>query len=384
MTPPPPADLAERRVWADEVGGERGELVALMCDLSTLDAPPSVRAPLRKRMQVLLDAHGDTWSGLGSLVTERFFRSGFVEVVRVKAATLLENAEKLFTLAPALRGLIITDVTLEEGDPVALLRRVLALPQFRSLESLCIDIAKISREIGRTDHGEIDTFEQNFPDESIAVFGESGLRPPAFEFRETFTGLGALGANGALTQLRALATYYFAPEILSWCPHLEALEVSSGPLQLDIEWPATLRELRLSASANDVSLKRLSDSPLAARIRRLRIGGHHPYTELGGFRSLRSLDAWDSSDQNGVRRALLRAELPELRELRLGTQCSLDDVREVLRVYGPQLEFADLPSMRRGNEEELRSMVAGAVRVGPHVRPTIPLLAGRTDFEPWL
>ncbi|MFT3710383.1 MAG: hypothetical protein QM817_22395 [Archangium sp.] len=385
MIVPKVDDEAARRVFADQVGGERGELINLMCDLTYLDAPSAVRAPLRRRVEELLEQHAFEWAALGPLVKDSYFRRGAVEVVRLDAQVLLENAELIAESAPLLRGMIVEKVTVENGDPLEVLRRVLALPVMARLESLTVDVPTVFRETTGA-YGEFDFFEQKFADESVATFLRSGLRPAALELSETTAeGMRVLGESGALAGVRALQCAGFLPEVAAWCPRLEVLGLSTGaaPL-LGREWPASLRELRLWG-ADDASVAELSASPLARHIRRLRLGSFHRDLELGGFRSLRALDAWGFERGRALRAALLRGQFTELRELRLSDRCSLDDARAVLRAYGPQLEFLDLSRLRvEGHEDELRSMVAGAVRFGPNVRSTIPLLAGRTEFEPWL
>ncbi|MDQ3368076.1 MAG: hypothetical protein M3680_21840, partial [Myxococcota bacterium] len=58
-----PDDDAPRLVWADLIGGERGELVVLQCDLARGGLPPAGVAARRARERELLAAHGAAWAG---------------------------------------------------------------------------------------------------------------------------------------------------------------------------------------------------------------------------------------------------------------------------------------------------------------------------------
>ena len=55
-----PDDDTPRTVWADAVGGERGELVMLQCGARD-------RAWCNRRERELLAQHGLAWSGLGRI-----------------------------------------------------------------------------------------------------------------------------------------------------------------------------------------------------------------------------------------------------------------------------------------------------------------------------
>src|SRR5688572_26707278 len=78
-----PDDDAPRLVWADLVGGERGELVVLQCDLARGGLTPGEVAARRKRERALLASHGRSWAGSLAVHSSRWsFRRGFVEAAR--------------------------------------------------------------------------------------------------------------------------------------------------------------------------------------------------------------------------------------------------------------------------------------------------------------
>src|SRR5262245_14880798 len=78
-------DDAPRLVWADLIGGERGELVVLQCDLARGDLAPADAAVRRKRERELLERHAVEWAGELSWIASRWsFRRGFIEAAELK------------------------------------------------------------------------------------------------------------------------------------------------------------------------------------------------------------------------------------------------------------------------------------------------------------
>jgi hypothetical protein len=75
-----PDDDAPRLVWADLVGGERGELVVLQCDL----ARGAISTARRARERELLDRNGIAWAGSLPRIASRWsFRRGFIEAAKL-------------------------------------------------------------------------------------------------------------------------------------------------------------------------------------------------------------------------------------------------------------------------------------------------------------
>src|SRR5204863_2108224 len=81
-----PDDDAPRLVWADLVGGERGELVVVQCDLARGGLTPAEAAKRRARERELLEKHGVAWAGeLASVATRWAYRRGFIEAAHFPA-----------------------------------------------------------------------------------------------------------------------------------------------------------------------------------------------------------------------------------------------------------------------------------------------------------
>ena len=79
-----PDSDAPRLVWADAVGGERGELVVLQCRLAKGVVDRDEWRALRARERDLIAAHGAVWSGLAHESPCRcVFRRGFVEAFEI-------------------------------------------------------------------------------------------------------------------------------------------------------------------------------------------------------------------------------------------------------------------------------------------------------------
>lgn len=79
-----PEDDGPRLVWADHVGGERGELVVIQCDLARGNLSPAETAARRVRERELLAANGIAWAGaLAGHASRWSFRRGFVEAARL-------------------------------------------------------------------------------------------------------------------------------------------------------------------------------------------------------------------------------------------------------------------------------------------------------------
>jgi uncharacterized protein (TIGR02996 family) len=58
-----PNDDGPRLVWADAVGGERGELVVIQCDLARGELTPAESRARRSRERELLDRNAVAWAG---------------------------------------------------------------------------------------------------------------------------------------------------------------------------------------------------------------------------------------------------------------------------------------------------------------------------------
>lgn len=139
-----PDDDAPRLVWADAIGGERGELVVLQCSPST--------PARRERTRELLAAHGAAWSGLAGLARRCAFRRGFVEAIDIDLVACSEHADVIAARAPLLDALVLRcperthweDGTIEGPDTVALVGGLLDHPAFARVRELVFDKAQLT------------------------------------------------------------------------------------------------------------------------------------------------------------------------------------------------------------------------------------------------
>jgi len=133
-----PDDDAPRLVWADRIGGERGELVVIQCDLARGDLAPADHLARRRREQALLAQHGIAWAGEISYLARAWqYRRGFVEAVLVDDIVDLADHP------------LISSVTLRPREPIADLTPLLA-PQLRALAVPASLMASTPREAWAT------------------------------------------------------------------------------------------------------------------------------------------------------------------------------------------------------------------------------------------
>ncbi|HLL25623.1 MAG TPA: hypothetical protein VK427_25980, partial [Kofleriaceae bacterium] len=101
-------DSGAHLVWADAVGGERGELVVLQTDLARGDHPLRDAIPRRRRQRELLARYGDAWCGLAGWATRVAWYRGFVDAAEIDARTFADCADDIFAAAPLLSALTVT------------------------------------------------------------------------------------------------------------------------------------------------------------------------------------------------------------------------------------------------------------------------------------
>jgi uncharacterized protein (TIGR02996 family) len=126
-----PDDDAPRLVYADwlqQRHDPRGELIAVQC---ALGARPG-DAALRKREEELLAQHGEAWAAaLEALGADGcVWHRGFIDEAFAEVRALSKNAAAIFELAPLLRRVETTLSTVAEARALA------KLPQFGRLRSV--------------------------------------------------------------------------------------------------------------------------------------------------------------------------------------------------------------------------------------------------------
>lgn len=103
-----PDDDGPRLVWADAIGGDRGELVVVQCDLARGQLPRSEGDARKRRERELLDLHAIEWAGEAAWIADRWsFRRGFLETATLDI-TKLDDVPKLRAAAPLLGTLTVT------------------------------------------------------------------------------------------------------------------------------------------------------------------------------------------------------------------------------------------------------------------------------------
>jgi uncharacterized protein (TIGR02996 family) len=373
-----PDDDAPRLVWADAVGGERGELVVIQCDLARGGLPPAEAAARRRRERELLATHGAAWAGMQELTSGlgfgfRFHR-GFIEVIKTTARVFAEHSEEILRRAPLLRSLTAVGPKATSGDPLDEVRALLRSPAFRRLRGLHlwnigVQVQAHDPESGFTDRG----------DEAARVLAASGALAQLSELGISASGVTSAGMHhlvasgdlGGLEKLELsdadpggdalLALLACAPRLRSlWLPRATGLEVVIPAL------PA-LVELCL-AGLTDETLAMLGQSRAAATVETLVLlnGSFERLDGLRAFPRLRELYLHGTAlrDPTSGARDLAAAAPPSLRQLGgFGWMVPDDELRILARALGPQLEALELIGGPYPPEliDELRACVAGEV-----------------------
>ena len=407
-----PDDDAARMVWADAVGGERGELVALQCNLARGGVPPRLAGARRARVRELLAQHGHAWAALDGLAVGAHFRAGFVEAVDLPVRSFVTHHAALFAAAPALTtasvygfdGRLDLETSEASGvNPIRELRALLASPALDRLTGL--GLGRIGRVTERD--SEMSSIGWQSDDDAIGILVGDGVleRMRAVELAQlTPAGAHPLIAQRTLAHVERLALV--RPELgsdaLSALFHtlenVRILDVEGDlPIEVIAKLPATVVELRVHG-LRDAGFAALASSPIAATLERLRVLfarleidasplGHLPRLRSLGFDSLtlglrpsrpsgireRVRGPSPSPDAETPLASMLRLELPALRELRM-PGLSAEQLVRVARAFGPQLEMLDVGHHDR-TSDEVRALVAGEVFVNPDLELPRPLTA---------
>ncbi|HEX4456308.1 MAG TPA: hypothetical protein VH143_35850 [Kofleriaceae bacterium] len=121
-----PGDDAPRLVWADAIGGERGELVAIQCaPREQLSAAELASLNRRERE---LSRKSLALSGLAHLAHRVRFRRGFVDAADCDAEAVASRSDEIRRIAP-----LITSLTVRRNVD---LRRVVTKPIFDQIRGL--------------------------------------------------------------------------------------------------------------------------------------------------------------------------------------------------------------------------------------------------------
>jgi uncharacterized protein (TIGR02996 family) len=110
-----PEDLSARRVFADWLmeqpepeRRDRGEFIALQCELAGKVKPGSRRVAMEDRAGELFARYGETWAAPVRRFTPWYtFRHGMVESVQIDVPKFLREGEELLRLAPVTELIIL-------------------------------------------------------------------------------------------------------------------------------------------------------------------------------------------------------------------------------------------------------------------------------------
>ncbi|MEP6859958.1 MAG: hypothetical protein ABJE66_05020 [Deltaproteobacteria bacterium] len=359
-----PGDDAPRLVWADARGGERGELVALQCELARGVRPVAEAGAIRRRQRELVDQYGHGWSGLDGLAKRCRFRRGFVELATFSAARFCDHADAIFAAAPLLASIELEDVT------DLWVQRVLEHPAFGQVRGFALGVGANADDALVAGAG-------NGAFSKLATLRLGDLRPRTAQeliVSRQLRHLERLVVSGSDEHLQA---------VFATTTRLRALDLwfQRKPDRLVPSLPPTLTELVISASALDV----LAATPLASRLERLvltDVRGADVLPVLGAFTSLRSLDVHTRTATVLEAVGFAAAALPQsLRELRCN-RISPETARVVAEQYGAQLELLEINGLDVEVADTLQPLVAGELFANPLVPSWFPMFAGELPHAP--
>ena len=389
-----PADDGPRHVWADAVGGERGELVAVQLRLASGEGTPAEVGALLARQRALLTAHGVAWSGLaGTGVTTVRFGRGFVDAIAIDARALADRGEAIAAAAPLCHGLALTGLHVAGSAPAteALVEELLVGWGARPLTALQLAPHGFDMGGGRPSR----TPTPAFTEAAIATLARRGvLRGLAsLTMSHVDRAVDELLRSNQIAQLTRLTISARDPgavrALVRGLPRLEAFAVPRGIPVPDVvdALSATVRELTLPLEVGasydlDPGLHALAASRLGPGLETLRLGGGRlrlDASAVARLPRLASLDLgavilWDEAQAS-----FLACELPALRSLRLMDHGRDDPVPAAFHTAVATRFGARLDAL----------MIAGDRVFGPPtVEPLRPLVAGDVHAartaEPWI
>ncbi len=351
-----PDDDGPRLVWADAVGGERGELVVVQCDLARGGLTAAEARTRRLREHELLSEHAIAWAGELATVADRWsFRRGFPETAILPYAAL--DGPRLRAAAPLLGTVALMYVANGVVDPVH-------LAALRGLRGLAI-------------HNEYlgPGFLRIAP--AIAALGLSAFSLDGVDAQYLPALLEILEASPIETlRLRNIrVTGQQLDRLLDAAPRLRALDIEIDHARAEMIAVLARRELRAVRFhlVSGDELAAISNTPLAVSLERF------GFSLLGtrlGLPSLPKLTALAIEGNTATAAAaVIAAELPALRALRLSTMPQPSQVARLVARLGDRFELidADQVSQFRASHPELLHHAAEAMlTLGPPWFRTAP------------
>ncbi len=374
-----PDDEGPRLVWADAVGGERGELVVIQLDLERGGLSPREVIARKKRQRQLLAQHGAEWSGLEGIARRVSFARGFVDAAEIAAPQFLAQADDIAQAAPLLSSLTATNLRADgpAADPIPLLSRLCADPVTRELRGLELSCETHDQIFGRAP-GEL----------AVEILVRSGMlgRLRALGSRDVLRmpGIRALGSPRALHGIERLWLSEVSDAdamhalLAAGLPALRSLDLGT---QCPVAPVAHLLPPNLTELFGADDLAALAKTAVAAQLEHVTLERGIAGRELAAFPRLRAL-AIPHLDKNFH-------DAPALRELAITGVMHQPQIRTLATVLGGQLELLDLrnngSALRFVNEIKTNvagELLVGSASVGRRTRSGL-LRVGRTVQRSW-
>lgn len=383
-----PDDDGPRLVWADAIGGERGELVVIQVDLERGGLSQREVIARKKRQRDLLGRHGAMWSGLDGIARRVSFRRGFVDAAEIAAEAFLDHADDIVETAPMLTSLNVFDLRADgpASDPIPLLSKLLADPATAGLSGLDLS-CDTARTVDDRRPGEL-ALEQVVRSNMLRqlralgsrdVIGMHGVRTLANP--RSLHELERLWLRG-ITDLDAMRT------LLSvGLPTLRSFDLGSHDAAAGFLPPSVTE---VFGRLGEAGLAALASSPAAPRVEHVEIKATlQDLTRFGAFPQLRSLCTVQPfvppDGSRDDRRVLAASPLGALRELAISDAVSERHARMIAEVLGPQLELLDLRNSHAALRylNDLKSQIAGELLVGRADVTRGLLRVGPMTQHPW-
>ena len=351
-----PDDDGPRLVWADAVGGERGELVVVQCDLARGGLTAADARTRRLREHELLTEHAVAWAGELATVADRWsFRRGFPEAAIVSYAAL--DGPRLRAAAPLLGTVALMYVPNGAVDPVH-------LASLRGLRGLAIHNGYLGPEFVRIAPAIAALGLQAFSLEGI----DAQYLPPLLEILEA-------SPIETLRLRNVRLTGQQLERLLDAAPRLRALDLDIDHARAEmiaVLAQRDLRALRFHLVSGD-ELAAIGNTPLAASLERF------GFSLLGtrlGFPSLPKLTTLAIEGNTATAAAaVISAELPALRALRLSNMPQPSQVARLVARLGDRFELIDtdqVSQFRASHPELLHHAPEAMLTLGPPWFRTAP------------
>jgi hypothetical protein len=342
-----PNDDAPRLAWANAVGGERGELVVVQCQLASgavTDRDEWRR--LRARERELIYAHGVAWSGLkGEYPSSCMFRRGFVESAGI-VCSYDSRLDRILARLPLARSVSNMVGVGDDYD----FAKLVANPRSADLAALRVSNERAIERL--VERGVV-----------LRALGLSKLSRASTKL---------LVDSGLLSKVERLELRMVddPAEILAATPRLRALSIDGKTDAYAASIPSTVVELACSAGLDDVA--RLT---IASTLERLMVSAREftwDFEPLISFEALRSLDLCSAKPGQSYQPIAVKGQrvLPALRELSLGMWFDEQSVEAAARAFGRQLDTlhwsGPIPPSVMLSELD-KPVAAGDAHIGTHV-----------------